>query len=372
MLYKEFSLHPIRILIATHSPISAKFGAGQMAINLAEALRLQGHDVTLWSPHPMPNLTRWWQGLQSIQLMRLKLDAFLDTQEPFDIIDCFGVLITKKVAKSSLVVARSVQPDILYILCGLLNPQEKGLKKIVLLPFNCFFALANIFLLLQGWARSNYILCLGRLELEWMNKWFPWWRSKLLFYLNALSQDEQIELTKIRLNRTQKNEARIKFIWIGRWVAHKGIKELVEFILQRSASNPQDTFTIAGCGTIAEEDFPPELIKLDRLKIIPSFERSELYSLLANHDVGLFTSKVEGWGLILNEMLESGMPVFATQAGGVVDLYPFFQTLMPFPTPPQFIPNFLSSSENLEPYYLSCSWQKVAEIYASKILISLD
>ncbi|MFM5994083.1 MAG: glycosyltransferase family 4 protein [Dolichospermum sp.] len=338
-----------------------------MAINLAAALRLQGHDVTLWSPHPMPNLNRWWEHLQTIQLMRLKLDAFLDTQEPFDIIDCFGVLITKKVAKSALVVARSVQPDILYILYGLLNPQQKGLKKILLLPFDCFFGLANIFLLLQGWSRSNYILCLGSLELEWMNKWFPWWRGKLLFYLNALSEDEQIELTKIRLNRHQKDGVGIKFIWIGRWAAHKGIKELVEFILKRAVSNTEDIFTIAGCGTMAEKYFPPELIKSDKLKIIPSFERSELFSLLANHDVGLFTSKVEGWGLVLNEMLESGMPVFATKAGGVCDLYPFFETLMSFPVPPQFIPKFLSSSEKLELYYSSFSWQRVAEIYTSQI-----
>lgn len=365
-------MQSLRILIATHSPLSAKFGAGQMAINLAEALRDQGHDVTLWSPHPMPNLTRWWQGFQSIQLMRSKLDDFIKTQQRFDVIDCFGVLITKRLAQSALVVARSVQPDILYIISGLIHPQERGLKKIIILPLNYVFALLYTILLLQGWRRSHYILCLGSLEREWMNKWFPWWRSKLIYYVNALSKADQAELANIRLNRKKYEREGIRFLWIGRWTAHKGINELVDFILQRSASHAEDTFTIAGCGTNAEKDFLPELIQSGRVKILLSFERDQLYSLLANHDVGLFTSKVEGWGLVLNEMLESGMPVFATPAGGVTDLQPFFEILMPFPPSVQFMPDVLRSSKDIEDYYRFCSWEKIAEIYTTKISANLN
>ncbi|OUL19787.1 hypothetical protein BV378_31715 [Nostoc sp. RF31YmG] len=361
-------MRSIRILIATHSPISAEFGAGQMAINLAEALRGQGHDVTLWSPYPMPNLTRWWQGIQSIQLMRSKLDAFIEAQEPFDVIDCFPVLITKRVAQSALVVARSVQPDILYMASNLINPQERGLKKNILLPFNYLMALVNILLLLQAWKRSHHILCLGSLELEWMKKWFPWWRSKLIFYVNALSKTDQTELAKIRLHRKNYEGQGLRFLWIGRWTAHKGITELLDFIVKRAASHPQDSFTIAGCGTNPKEDFPPELIESGSLKILQSFDRSQLYSLLANHDVGLFTSKVEGWGLVLNEMLESGMPVFATSAGGVSDLQPFFEMLMPFSPAFEFIPDMLKFSTSIEDYYRVCSWESIAEKYTKQIL----
>ncbi len=365
-------MRSIRILVATHSPIAAEFGAGQMAINLAEALRAQGHNVTLWSPYPMPNLTRWWQGIQSIQLMRSKLDAFIETQEPFDVIDCFPILITKRIAQSALVVARSVQPDILYIASNLINPQEKGLKKNILLPLNYFMALANILLLLQAWKRSNYILCLGSFELEWMKKWFPWWKSKLICYINALSKNDQTVLANIRLHRKNYEYKGIRFLWIGRWTHHKGISELLEFIVNRAASHPQDTFTIAGCGTNAEKDFPPELIDSGRLEIFSSFERSQLHFLLTNHDVGLFTSKFEGWGLVLNEMLESGMPVFATSAGGVPDLDPFFETLMPFPPPLQFIPDMLKFSKSIEDYYRVCSWDSIAEQYILEILAGIN
>ncbi|BAY46291.1 hypothetical protein SAMD00079811_38990 [Scytonema sp. HK-05] len=362
-------MRSLRILIATHSPLSAEFGAGQMAINLAEALREQGHNVTLWSPHPMhTSYTKWWQGLQNIQLMRSKLDAFIETQEPFDVIDSFAVLLTKRVAQSALVVARSVQPEILYTASNLNNPQQRGLKNIVLVPFSYLFAIAYIFLLLQGWRRANYILCLGSLELEWMKKWFPWWRGKLISYVNALSKVDQAELAQIRLNRKKYEEQDIRFLWMGRWVTHKGITEVVDFIVKRAVSHPQDTFTIAGCGPSAEKDCPAELIQSGRLKILPSFERSQLYSLLANHDVGLFTSQVEGWGLVLNEMLESGMPVFARPAGGVTDLQSVFQDqIRPFPPSLQPMTKTLISPKTPQDYYKIFSWEKIAETYINSI-----
>lgn len=143
---------------------------------------------------------------------------------------------------------------------------------------------------------------------------------------------------------------------------------MTDFIIHRVASNPQDTFTIAGCGNNAERDFSTQLISEGRLRFIPSFERSELYTLLADHDVGLFTSKIEGWGLSLNEMLESGMPVFATRAGGVPDLQPYFETLMSFPPPEKLTSHLSNSCQIIDNYHVSCSWHKVAEIYITKIL----
>ncbi|AKG23974.1 glycosyltransferase family 4 protein [Calothrix sp. 336/3] len=362
-------MQQLRILVATHSILSAEFGAGQMAINLAKALREEGHHVTLWSPHPMPNMTRWWQFIQNSQLIRSKLDAFIEVQPPFDVIDCNANLITKRVSKSSsVIVARSVQPDVLYIASELNNSLKRGIKNILILPFSYLFAVLDILLILQGWRRATYILCLGSLELKWINNWFPWWCSKLISYVNAISKADQEALAQIRLNRKKNEGEGIRFLWIGRWVSHKGITELVDFIVKRAASHPKDTFTIAGSGNNAEKDCPPELIQSSRLKIMPSFERTQLYSLLENHDVGLFTSRVEGWGLILNEMLESGMTVFATPAGGVVDLQPFFsETLRAFPPPSQFTPDILSQSNTMEAYYRTFTWGKIAEDYIKKI-----
>jgi glycosyltransferase involved in cell wall biosynthesis len=351
----------MRILIITHAPLSAKMGAGQMAVNLAEALRERGHDTTVWSPHPLPPQKRRWQ---RILWMRSKLNAFIETQPLFDVIDIPAVLITRKVSQSALVVARSVQPDILYLAHSLNPGIERNLKAISRIPFEGFYTLFHTILVLQGWRRAKYILCLGSLELQWMKKWFPWWKSKLNTYVNALSPTDRKNLSEIRKNRRKPSGKSTRFIWIGRWASHKGITKLLTFIVKRAASHPQDTFTVAGCGTDTEKDFPSELIQSGRLKIIASFDRNQLYSLLASHDVGLFTSRVEGWGLVLNEMLESGMAVFATSAGGVIDLQPFFKTtLKTFPPPLELVSATLNSTNNMDTYYALFNWSTTAKFY---------
>lgn len=364
-------MRSIRILIVTHASLSPELGAGQMAINFAEALQVQGHDVTLWSPHTLPSKIRWWQ---SIQQMQSKLDAFIATQKPFDVIDSPAILITRQVSKSaSIIVARSVQPDIMYLVHSLNAHVERSIKGIIRLPFSYLYSLFQLILVIQGWKRGKYILCLGSWEFHWMKKWFPWWKSKLIYYVNALSKADQEVIAEVRLHRQKHSGDGIRFLWIGRWVSHKGTNILIDFIVKWAALRHQDTFTIAGCGTKAEKDFPPELLESGILKIVPSFERSQLYSLLAKHDVGLFTSRVEGWGLVLNEMLESGMPVFATPVGGVPDLQPFFkEMLQSFPPLFQATTDILSTSTAWEDYYKIFSWEKVAESYTNSIFANFD
>ncbi len=357
-----------RILIVTHAPLSAQFGAGQVAINLAEALRLQGHEVTLWSPYPLPMpLNRW----QLVRQMRVKLDAFLRTRSafelPFDLIDSPAVLITQQVSQAAVVISRSVQPDLLYMVYSLNDGVGRSIKGVAKILLNCLYSLFLVFLTLRGWRRSNYILCLGSLEFRWMSRWFPAWQAKLITYVNALSQAEQVALAQVCKNRKPDLGEPIRFLWMGRWVAHKGTAKLVDFAVRWSQQRPQDRFTIAGCGSEAEKSFPVELLKSNVVRFLPSFKREQLYALLAEHDTGLFTSKVEGWGLVLNEMLESGMPVFATPTGGVPDLQPFFkERLKPFPPSLEAIAEARTTPvtpEMVDDYYENFSWAKTAQLY---------
>jgi glycosyltransferase involved in cell wall biosynthesis len=357
-------LRTIRILIITHSPLSAEFGAGQAAIQLTQALKALGHDVVLWSPHPLPQ-TKWWQSLQQ---MRAKVDAFIETQEPFDVIDSPAGFITKRMRESAVVVARSTQPDILYLLYGLTSQMRWDVKSLIRTPFNYLYTLFHLTLVLQGWRRASCIFCLGTLELQWMKRWFPWWREKLFLYMNALSESDQAALATIRSQRKKHCADGLHFLWIGRWVSHKGPDVLLDFIKQWSTLRPQDIFTIAGCGLEAEKHCPGALIESGRLKIIPSFDRRDLYSLLGSNDIGLFTSKVEGWGLVLNEMLESGMHVFSTQVGGAPDLEPFFKKqLYRFPPSPAEISKLSDEANELKNYYEVFAWEKIAGAYMNSL-----
>lgn len=356
----------MRILIVTHGPLSTEFGASQLAINLGGGLREHGHDVTLWSPHPLPQDTRWWQ---TLRVMRARLDVFLESQESFDLIDCPANLITRPARRSAAtVVARSVQPEISYMWASLTERRKRGvIKALAYLPFESAYFFYNVLLLLRGWGRAGRIVCLGSLERQLMSRWFPWWRGKLAHYFVAPSEDDRRALAEVREARGRREADHLRFLWIGRWTAHKGPHVLIDFIKRWHVEHPQDTFTIAGCGPGAEEDCPIELLRSGTIKIIPSFKRAELYPLLASHNIGLFTSKSEGWGLSLNEMLESGMPVFATRAGGAADLQSFFETLLPFP-PTTEVGLLLEGCGVLgSSYYNTFNWPQIAKKYASVV-----
>jgi len=76
--------------------------------------------------------------------------------------------------------------------------------------------------------------------------------------------------------------------------------------------------------------------------------------------------------LSLNEMLESGMTVFATRAGGVADLAPYFpQSLRPFPPPLDFSPPLPPENLAANGYLQRFSWQGIAAGYEEQVLARL-
>lgn len=356
----------MRILIVSHPPLSAELGAAQTALALAAALRERGHDALPWSPEPLPPGTRWWSGRRGQQRALEKLVA---GHGPFDIIDTPPTTATRAVARAGCLVARSIQPELLYLADALAEDRRRRTAPRFLL--HALLSGLRGASIVAGWRRARLILCLGSAELAWMRRRFPRWEGKLGSYLSAPLRDERPALLALRRQRAESPRREgIRFLWIGRWTAHKGTGEVLSFFAQRSAAFPADTLTLAGCGPAAERDIPPAMLASGSVRLVPSFSRAELLPLLAGHDAGLFTSAVEGWGLSLNEMLEAGMPVFATGAGAVADLRPYFPaSLRPFPPPAQAGLELLPL-EDLEAngYLQRFSWPEIARRYEEDVL----
>jgi glycosyltransferase involved in cell wall biosynthesis len=359
----------MRILVVCHPPLSAQFGAAQTALTLAEALRARGHDALAWSPEPLPPGTRWW----NLWLrQRRAAEDFAAGHGPFEVIDTPAISATGRLARCGALVVRSVQPELLYLADAITGDLRHRLT-----PRSLLHALQGgprATAILSGWRRARFILCLGNHELAWMRRRFPRWRGKLGSYLSAPTPAERPALLATRRQRLDgcRREG-IRFLWIGRWAAHKGTRRLICFFSARAAAFPADTLTIAGCGPAAERDVPPALLRSGQVRLIPHFQRTELPSLLAGHDAGLFTSPLEGWGLSLNEMLESGLPVYATGAGGVSDLRPFFPvSLRPFP-PPARAALEPAPLEDLEAngYLEKFSWPQIALAYEQQALAAI-
>lgn len=353
-------LRGMRILIVSHPALSPESGAAQMALNLAAALRDRGHEATAWSPEPLPARTRFWdRWLRQRRLLEEHLQSRL-----YDVIDVPAVSISPRVATAAaLVVARSVQPELLYQRVAVRERFRRVPHRAVPEAAVGWMVSRAV---IAGWRRAGAVLCLGSAEARWMRESFPWTAPKLAVYLNALSPADREALAEVRAARRPRSGA-VRFLWIGRWVAHKGTRRLVRFLAERGASDPGDTFTLAGCGSEALRECPPELVATGRVKAVPSFARCDLPALLAEHDAGLFTSEAEGWGLSLNEMLEAGLPVYATEAGGVEDLRPCFpRSLRPFPPPSGPVPPAGDEPDD------AFTWARIAERYEADVLSRKD
>jgi glycosyltransferase involved in cell wall biosynthesis len=367
----------VRILIVSHPPLTAELGASQVAMSLAAALAARGHDARAWSPEPLPEDTRWFN-LRRRQ--RRAIELYAAAHGPFDVIDSPALTASRRLARHGALVVRSVQPELRYLWRGLRADLARPLP--LRGGVHAVFAVPTAAAIVGGWRRARAILCLGSLELDWMRRRFPGWRDKLGLYLNTLPTTEQDALAAVRRGRAgargvgaaggAATSAGRRYLWLGRWTAHKGLRPLLRFLAERLDGPGGDSFTLAGCGRAPELELPAAWLRSGRVALVPSFTRSDLPALLASHDAGLFTSDVEGWGLNLNEMLESGMPVFATEAGGVADLRPFFpRSLRPFPPPPPKSAGLAAGPlEDLDAngYRARFSWAAIAASWERQVL----
>ena len=354
----------MRVLLVSHPPLAAELGAAQVAMSLAAALRARGHDAVAWSPEPLPADTRGW----NLWLrQRHAIERFAAAQGPFDVIDTPAISASRRLAHCGPLIARSVQPELRYLLHGARHDLLRGCSPRALV--NAALAGPRAGAIVAGWRRARVILCLGSQELAWMRRRFPRWSRKLRLYANTLPAAERPALAEVRRQRQRIAAGdTVRFLWIGRWTAHKGTRRLLRFLADRLAASPGDRVTLAGCGPLAERDLRPEWLRREQVELVPAFKRAELPALLASHQVGLFTSDVEGWGLNLNEMLESGMPVYATEAGAVADLRPFFPwSLLPFP-PPAAIATGPLEDLDANGYLRWSSWAAIAGAYERDVL----
>jgi len=357
----------MRLLLVSHAPLSSELGAAQVTINLAEALRRRGHEVEAWSPAPLEG-ARWWELWRR---QRRAIEQHLERAGPFDVVDLPAVSISRRVAAAAWTVARSLQPDLRYR-WSILRSEALRWPPSPRFPFHAAYDLTFVGATIRGWQRADRVLALGVLEQRWLLRRFPWLAGKIRTYGCAPSAIRQRELAAVRKSRTTPAGPSLRFLWIGRWTAHKGIRRLVRFIARRAKTHPHDRFTVAGTGDEAVRDLPADLLDRGTIRWIPRFPRTRLAEMLAEHDAGLFTSRVEGWGLTLNEMVESGIPVYATRAGAAEDLAAWTRNcLFPFPPPDDLSSRTLPSTGDLEAYLEHLTWDRIAERYEADALDGL-
>ena len=112
-----------------------------------------------------------------------------------------------------------------------------------------------------------------------------------------------------------------RLLWWGSWVERKGIYSLPRAFDLACRRLPNLTLTLGGTGTNAEtilSQFAPHL--RSRIDVLPFVSREGHLAALKNHDVFLFPSLSEGFGLALLEAMAAGLPCITTFTGMAHDL----------------------------------------------------
>jgi glycosyltransferase involved in cell wall biosynthesis len=354
----------VKLLIVAPSR-SLEAGGSQIACLLAEQLRLR-HEVTLWTPPPPERLSPPWLH------RRTQSDALLDFvrgRHRFDLIDVEPVLFDPRLRRFSPVMVRTVQPDLLYL--GV----DARIHRHRLPRVKDAYHLARIAILRRrvrrAYENADRVLTLGRAEANWLAVRFSGICDRLGSYVAAPSTCDQSRFSHIRAERLKRPVAPTsRWLWIGRWAAHKGPHTLSDWARQRLGECRHESLTIAGSGNVDDTTRHMWRSLGERVRWVPSYTRQDLPQLLLDHEWGVFTSEVEGWGLSLNEMLESGLTVYATKAGGVESLRPYFpRQLREFPP---VEPLERGIDDPLETrYYETFSWPSIAAAYEQECAITI-
>jgi len=121
-------------------------------------------------------------------------------------------------------------------------------------------------------------------------------------------------VNKQRTYRTNYNEP-LKLLFVGGLSQRKGIANIFEAVkpLQKHIA-----LTIVGYKAV--EDCVPLNKALTEHKWIPSLPHGEILKLMQQHDVLLFPSLFEGFGLVITEAMSQGTPVITTDRTAGPDL----------------------------------------------------
>lgn len=107
-----------------------------------------------------------------------------------------------------------------------------------------------------------------------------------------------------------------RLLWWGSWVERKGIHYLPRAFELAVRELPNLLLTIGGSGTSPQEILSCFAAELrPRITILPFVSQDEHKVILAEHDLFLFPSLSEGFGLALLEAMATSMPCITTLTG---------------------------------------------------------
>lgn len=115
--------------------------------------------------------------------------------------------------------------------------------------------------------------------------------------------------------RSPSDKSPLKLLFVGKLSQQKGIADLFAAV---EHFNKQVTLTVVG--NKVTNDCPALDLALSRHRWIPSLPHPEILKIMRDHDVLVFPSLFDGFGLVITEAMSQGTPVIASDRCAGPDL----------------------------------------------------
>ncbi|MCA8986323.1 MAG: glycosyltransferase family 4 protein [Planctomycetaceae bacterium] len=119
------------------------------------------------------------------------------------------------------------------------------------------------------------------------------------------------------LRSTQPQRQPIRFLYCGQLIERKGVDLLLNAFLTLLDEGAEAELSFLGTGPLSDQltSQVPEHYR-ERVHFLGFHSVSELPELFATHDVFLLPSRHDGWGVVVNQAIATGMPVIVSDAVG--------------------------------------------------------
>jgi glycosyltransferase involved in cell wall biosynthesis len=307
-----------RILFCCPVTVTPELGTAKVYIEMSEALRRVGWDVTLVGPE-MIAPGQWFETPQSDRPRLLK-QYLAGVASAFDVVDFdHGYLPypRSEFPASTLLVARSVL--LVHFFLRIEIPPRPGLRRWI---GKYLYGPARR----RAWEESAAIatrtctaadllnLCNDDEALELQRHGLP--AEKMVVLPFGLSAARRACLETVDLTPP----ARPCVAFVGTFDPRKGMRDFPHIVSKVVEAVPDVRFKLLGTTGMLQSaaevyaEFPRRL--RPALDVVPRFGPQELPKLLADCSVGMFPSLVEGFPFGVLEMLAAGLPVIAYRAPG--------------------------------------------------------
>jgi len=310
----------MRILFVSFIGTSSATGMGKWTYRLADCLRSQGHEVTLWFSEDFPLLRR--SGRLSVILFPLCLAMRLAREGKQ-----FAVAVVHEPSAFWTAATRAVgSTRVPPIVCMCHNVESRNFadlraatgRGLAHVGFSSRIkgALARRWQSDGAIRLADHVICLSEEDRLYVEKVLGVAASRVTVMINGVTNDD------LAAGRDRRHFGK-RLLFVGGWIEVKGRFVLPGIWREVRESVPGASLTVVGVGVgksaLAISEIDPQ--GLGSVNVIEHIREDDgMRRLMTSHDVLVMPSLSEGSPLALLEAMASGLPVVASRVGGIVDI----------------------------------------------------